>query len=138
MALSWLLGSKKKSEPPEGATELYQDDYVFVERKEETQIDSRYAGQRVYPVLPYALTSDSTKVPQTSSTSSMMNCPQTQNFLNGVPFKLTSDTSFIHDSMNGSRSHADEVLSHILQLNLESFEYDFRVEKSVVLEVRDI
>jgi hypothetical protein len=142
MSLSWFFGSKKKTSDTDisvQATELHGDDYVFVEKREDAQRDSRYDGHCLYPDLPYSLVPNSSKVHQTSSTNSTMNGLQNQNFLCGVPFKLTSDnSSFADDAVNGSRTHANKVLSHILQLNLESFEYDFLVEKSVVREVRDI
>lgn len=137
MSLSWFFSNKKKTsdtELPENATESHSDDYVFVDKKEDTQSDSRYGGHCHYPELPYSLVPDSSKAPPNSSTNSTLNGPQNQNFLYGVPFKLTVDNgSFIYNSVNGSRIHANDVLSHILQLNLESFEYDFQVEKSMVL-----
>jgi hypothetical protein len=140
MSLSRFFGSKKKTsdtELPEHAAD--GNDYVFVEKREDMQSDSRYGGHCHHPELPYSLVPDCSKAPQTSSTSNTMNSHQNQNFLYGVPFKLTSDnSSFTQGSVNGSRIHANEVLSHILQLNLESFEYDFLVEKSVALEVSDI
>jgi hypothetical protein len=140
MSLSWFFSSKKKThatEPPGYTAESQGDDYVFVEKRENPQGDSGYVGPCPNSALPYSPVPDPRTVEQTSS----MNISQNQNFLYGVPFKLSTDTVLLkHDSVNRNRIHANQVLSHISQLNFKSFEYDFLVEKSVVLEAggRDI
>jgi hypothetical protein len=141
MSLTWFFGSKRKApdtEPQECTPKSEGDGFVFVEKTANQQSGSGCAGPSHYPALPYSLAPDSRIVPQTSSTEDTMNISQNHNYLYGVPFKLHSDTaSFINDLVYRYRSHANEVLLHISQLNLESFEYHFLVERSVVLEVGD-
>lgn len=141
MSMSWFFGSKKKSpdSEPQQTTELH-DDYVLVEKAQNLQANSEYGGSHHCPALPYSLVPDTGMVPHGphTSTNSIMNACH-QNFLSGVPFKLSPDASFTLDAVN-RRKHASETLLHISQLNLKSFEYDFLVEKSVVLEAgnRDV
>lgn len=141
MSLSWFFGSKKKApdtEPQDYTAKSQGDGFVFVEKTENLQSGSGCPGPSHNPPLPYSLAPDSRIVQQTSSTKDTMNISHNQNFLYGVPFKLHSDTaSFINDSVYRYRNHANEVLLHISQLNLESFEYHFLVERSVVLEAGD-
>jgi hypothetical protein len=142
MSLSWFFGSKKKTPgtEPQDYSAKSEGDFILVEKTDNLQLpsDSGCAGSCHYPALPYSLAPDSIIVPQTSPTKGTMNISHDQNFLDGVPFKLHPDTaSVINDSVNRNRSHASEVLLHISQLNLKSFEYDFLVEKSVVLEAGD-
>lgn len=140
MSLSWFFGSKKKApdaEPQDYTAKSQGDGFVFVENADNQQSGSDCAGPSHYPALPYSLAPDSTIVPQTS-TEGTINISQNHNLLYGVPFKLHSDTaSVINDLVYRYKSHANEVFLHISQLNLESFEYHFLVERSVVLEVGD-
>lgn len=134
MSLSWFFGNKKKSvdsEPQEYTSEC-QDDYVVVEKIENPQASSE---SRHYPALPYSLAPDVGLIQHTSTKGTMNTCHQ--NFLTGVPFKLYPD-HMSHEAVNRRMMHASEVLLHISQLNLELFEYDFLVEKSVVLEAGDL
>jgi hypothetical protein len=136
MSLSSLFGSKKKTldTEPQQHTSEWQNDYVFVEEVEILQAGSESGGSRHCPALPYSLAPDMGMIPHTSTKDTMNTCHQ--NFLYGVPFKLYSDhVSF--DAVNKRMMHASEVLQHISQLNLKSFEYDFLVEKSVVMEAGD-
>ena len=59
---------------------------------------------------------------------------QNQNFLFGVPFKLSSDVISIASDTSINIVHANQFLSYITQLNMETFDYGFQVEKSVILE----
>jgi len=135
MSLSRWFGSKKKtldSEPQQHTSE-WQNDHVFVEKVENLQA-SESVGSRHCPALPYSLAPDMEMIPHTSTKGTMNTCHQ--NFLYGVPFKLYPN----HVSLNAVNSrmmHASEVLLHISQLNLKLFEYDFLVEKSVVMEAGD-
>ena len=136
MSLSWFLGSKKKTldlEPQQHTSE-WQNDYVFVEKVENQQARSESGGSRHSPALPYSLAPDTGMIPHTSTKVTMNTCHQ--NFLYGVPFKLYPDHVSL-DAVKIRMMHASEVLLHISQLNLELFEYDFLVEKSVVMEAGD-
>jgi hypothetical protein len=136
MSLSWFFGSRKKAsdtEPQDCTAKSQGDEFVFVQKTDNLQSGSGCAGPTHYPELPYSLAPDTGIVPQVSSTKDTMN--MNKNFLCGVPFKLHSDVAlFISDCVNANRNHANEVLLHISQLNQDSFEYDFLVERSVVLE----
>jgi hypothetical protein len=135
MALSWFTSSKKKtldSESQQHTSEL-QDDYVLVEKVENLQAISESGGSGHYPALPYSLAPDTGMISHTSTKGTVNTCHQ--NFLYGVPFKLYADRvslAAVNRMMQDS-----EVLLHISQLNLKLFEYDFLVEKSVVLEAGD-
>nr|AGM32258.1 hypothetical protein [Coptotermes formosanus] len=141
MSLSWLFGSKKKtldSEPQQQTSEL-QDDYVLVANAENFQANGEDGESGHCPALPYSLAPDIGMVPHgpSTSTKSTINACH-QNFLHGVPFKLyPNNMSPTLDAVNRRRMHASEFLLHISHLNLKSFEYDFLVEKSVVLEAGD-
>jgi hypothetical protein len=130
--MSWLFGSKKKtldSEPQQHTSEL-QDDYVLVEKVENLQARSE---SRHYPALPYSLAPHIGVISDNSTKGPMNTCHQ--NFLYGVPFKLYRDRVPL-DAVDRIMQ-ASEVLLQISQLNLKLFEYDFLVEKSVVLEAGD-
>ncbi|PSN33614.1 hypothetical protein C0J52_16497 [Blattella germanica] len=138
MALSWIFGgsSKKKSTDTAAATEnnpdIQGDDspYVFIERAVRAEEDSK-----LYPTLPYAIAPQHSTQPSVTNNAANIAQNQNQNFLYGVPFKLSSDaTSLSTDSVSSNIIHANEVLSHITQLSMESFDYDFLVERSVVIE----
>jgi hypothetical protein len=136
MSLSRFFGSKKKtldSEPQQHISE-WQNDYVFIEKVENLQARSESGGSHHCPALPYSLAPDKGIIPHTSMKGTMNTCHQ--NFLYGVPFKLYSDHASL-DAVNRRMMHASEVLLHISQLNLKSYEYDFLVEKSVVMEAGD-
>jgi hypothetical protein len=137
MSLSGIFGSKKKtldySEPQQHTTE-WQNDYVFVEKVENLQARSESGGSRHSPALPYSLAPDMGMISHTSTKDTMNTCHQ--NFLYGVPFKLYSEHVSC-DVVNRRMMHASEVIRRISQLNLRLFEYDFLVEKSVVMEARD-
>jgi hypothetical protein len=137
MSISWFFGSKKKTsdnEPQDCTAKQQGDEFVFVEKAEDLQTGSSCAGPTHYPALPYSLAPDSGIVPQTPLKDTT-NVSQNKSFLYQVPFKLHSDiASLISDCVNRNRNHVNEVLLHISQLNLESFDYDFLVERSVVLE----
>ncbi|KAJ4434155.1 hypothetical protein ANN_16475 [Periplaneta americana] len=140
MSLSWFFGSKKKTPEPDPSSEGRGEEYIFVEKKDNVQLVTGSTGPSPYPQLPYALLAQNTLAPPTPSspcnvvTNSMS---QNQNFLYGVPFKLSPETSITNDSVTKNIIQANEILSHITQLNMESFEYDFLVERSVVLEQRE-
>jgi len=137
MSLSRFFGSSKKktldSEPQQHTSE-WQNDYVFIEKVENQQARSESGGSRHCPVLPYSLAPDMGMSPHTSTKGTVNTCHQ--NFLYGVPFKLYSDHASL-DAVNRRMMHASEVLLHISELNLKLFEYDFLVEKSVVMEGGD-
>jgi hypothetical protein len=133
MSLSWFFGNKKKSldSEPQHYTSECQDDYVVVEKAEDQQASSE---SRHYPALPYSLAPNTGMIQYTSTKDTMNTCHQ--NFLNGVPFKLYPDHASL-EAVNRMMMHASEALLHISELNLKLFEYDFLVEKSVVLEAGD-
>jgi hypothetical protein len=134
--MSWLFGSKKKtldSEPQQHTSEL-QEDYVFVEKVENLQARSESGGSHHYPALPYSLAPGMGVISHTSTKGPLNTC--NQNSLYGVPFKLYHDRVSL-DAVDRRMMHASEVLLHISELNLKLFEYDFLVEKSVVLEAGD-
>jgi hypothetical protein len=136
MSLSRFFGSKRKtldSEPQQHTLE-WQNDCVFVEKVENLQARSESGGSRHYPALPYSLAPEMGMIPHTSTKGTMNTCHQ--NFLYGVPFKLYSDDVSL-DAVNKRMMHASEVLLYISQLNLKSYEYDFLLEKSVVMEAGD-
>jgi hypothetical protein len=136
MSLSWFFGSKKKAsdtEPQDYTSKSQGDEFIFLEKSDNLGSGSCCAGPSQYPALPYSLAPNSEIAAQTSSTKDTMNISQNKNFLYGVPFKLHSDVAlFTSDCVN--RNHTKEVLLHISQLTQDSFEYDFLVERSVVLE----
>ena len=130
MSFSWFFGSsKKKSEvPPEITHETQGDEYVYIERTLKPEEDS---GASFYPKLPYAVAPH----PGTQSPAmNTLNVAQSQNFLSGVPFKLSPEVISIASDVGGNIVHANQFLSYITQLNMESFDYDFQAERSVILE----
>jgi hypothetical protein len=136
MSLSRLFGSKKKNvdSEPQQPTSEWQNDYVFVENVENLQARSESGGSRYCSALPYSLAPDMGVTPHTSTEGTVNTCHQ--NYLYGVPFKLYPDHVSL-DAVNRRMMHTSEVLLHISQLNLKLFEYDFLVEKSVVMEAGD-
>jgi len=136
MSLSRFFGSKKKTldSDPQQHTSERQDDYVFIEKAENQQVRNESGGSHHCPALPYSLAPYTGMIPHNSTKGTVNTCHQ--NFLYGVPFKLYSDHASL-DAVNRRMMHASEVLLHISQLNLKSYEYDFLVEKSVVMEAGD-
>ncbi|KAJ9593288.1 hypothetical protein L9F63_015163 [Diploptera punctata] len=130
MSFSWFFGSsgKKKSEagPSENTQETQSGEYVFIER---TVRNEEETGATIYPNLPYAVTPQAGT--QSSGSNNITNVTQNQNFLFGVPFKLSSDIIFVTSDASMNIVQANHFLSYITQLNMETFDYDFRVEKSV-------
>jgi hypothetical protein len=134
MSLSWFFSNKKKTldtEPQQHTAE--SGDYIFVDEPENQQVKNECGGSHHYPALPYSLAPGMGMLPHTSTQSTVNTCHQ--NFLYGVPFKLYPDNmSLTPNAVNMWMMGANEAFLHISQLNLKSFEYDFLVEKSVVLE----
>nr|CAD7462971.1 unnamed protein product [Timema tahoe] len=137
MSFSWFSGRKKSPdrENSEEGENLNadldgQDDaFVFIERKQNLPPDN----SELYPnLLPYPLAPTTATQPQSiERESNTTGTIQTQNFLSGVPFKLSSSALY---NLQPSTFEADQASQLLERLKVAEFDYDFSVENSVLME----
>nr|CAD7204576.1 unnamed protein product [Timema douglasi] len=136
MSFSWFSGRNKSPdrESSEGensnADVNDQDDaFVFIERKQNLPPNN----SELYPnLLPYPLAPTTATQPQTvERDSNTTGNIQTQNFLSGVPFKLSSSALY---NLQPSTFEADQASQLLERLKVAEFDYDFSVENSVLME----
>nr|CAD7435164.1 unnamed protein product [Timema monikensis] len=136
MSFSWFGGRKKSldGENSEGensnADVNDQDDtFVFIERKQNLPPNN----SEMYPnLLPYPLAPTTATPPQSNERdSNTTGNIQTQNFLSGVPFKLSSSALY---NLQPSTFEADQASQLLERLRVAEFDYDFSVENSVLME----
>nr|CAD7405094.1 unnamed protein product [Timema cristinae] len=136
MSFSWFGGRKKSldGENSEGensnADVNDQDDtFVFIERKQNLPPNN----SEMYPnLLPYPLAPTTATQPQSNERdSNTTGNIQTQNFLSGVPFKLSSSALY---NLQPSTFEADQASQLLERLKVAEFDYDFSVENSVLME----
>nr|CAD7590376.1 unnamed protein product [Timema genevievae] len=137
MSFSWFSGRKKspdrdnseEGENPNADLDSQDDTFVFIERKRNLPADN----SELYPnLLPYPLAPTTATQPQSiERESNTTGTIQTQNFLSGVPFKLSSSALY---NLQPSTFEADQASQLLERLRVAEFDYDFSVENSVLME----
>ncbi|KAK0174855.1 hypothetical protein PV327_010576 [Microctonus hyperodae] len=149
--MSWLFGKKKHKESPTDSSEEasgsnQSDDYIIVERRgnpfdpnitslnENNSIAGGSGNSNIYPYLD--VTKMPPPLPSSSSSSSFDQqddiLGDTQTYLNVIQFQLSKQ---LDNDYEIDRINVDEILSYILRIKNEEFDYDFSLEKSVITEI---
>lgn len=148
--MSWLFGKKKQKESPTDPTEetssvgpSQSDDYVIIERRGNPLAPinpvsgnvSSPSGNSLYPYL----NDGSINYPSVPSTipqqiNNTNNQIEQQNYLTGVPFELSKQFGDDRDN-EIERLKIDEIISYYSRVNVDSYNYDFGLEESVINEL---
>lgn len=141
--MSWFFGKKKvKDSPPDSGEEASSstsnaDDYILVERQ--TNLPPSIAGGpgndpsiKPFGLYPH-LQDQPMNPPAIPSNLSQMDvlCDMTR-YLQCVKFQLNKK---FENDIEIDRLHADEILSFILKVKSDDYDYDFSLENSVINEM---
>ncbi|XP_076634163.1 uncharacterized protein LOC143348145 isoform X2 [Colletes latitarsis] len=144
--MSWFFGKKKyqKDSPPEFTEEEQPSDSViegFVHIKKYpapppptldlAQDAVELRGNNLYPYIPPGSVYSAT-LPMDSTKDHVHG--DGMHYLNGVPFKLCKQLEVVKD-IEIDKLRISEVLSYIENVELQNYNYNFSIEKSVVTEM---
>ncbi|XP_011303804.1 uncharacterized protein [Fopius arisanus] len=137
--MSWLFGRKKTKDSPSDSGEETAsniDDYILVEKQVNAPSPVGGAGAdptKNFGLYPYLPQNSSTNVPQIpSNVSSLDILCDAPNYLPCIKFQLNK---MLENDVEMDRIHADEILSFILRIKSENYDYDFSLENSVINEM---
>lgn len=144
MSLStWLFGKKKSPTSPVESSETdvsfvpESEEFVIVERKADPGYPSGN-NPNMYPQLPYSLGPGQRQAPNLPTILQRGNSVDSsihQNVLRDVPFRLSPELAREkEDHLQEIRMRSNDIMYRISQVNLKSYDYNFSVEQSVVLE----
>ncbi|XP_034949770.1 uncharacterized protein [Chelonus insularis] len=135
--MSWLFGKKKKDSPtevPEEVSAATQDDFIMIEKNHNRQDENLAQGSNLYPFLDDKPTGPPIPVPIPKHAIIPDNIlGDSQSYLNLIPFKLKKE--FECDT-EINRIQVDEILSYIIRVTSENYDYDFTLENSVISEMQ--
>lgn len=127
---SFFKSSKKAEEPAEpipAAASKQEDEFIFVERKNDQPQPPPTQQQSIYPQFPGYGDNPAQYPPKTI----VNNHPPS--YIQGVPFKLSTQLS--NDSnIEIEKIQTDEILSFIVNKVHSKLDYDFSLERSVIAE----
>ena len=134
--MSWFFGKKKhhKESPPDSPEETStsaNDDYIIIEKHANPMSPTSWSSSGgLYPDLGNG-SAGPTTVPSTPTQPQLNSVADNVNYLQGVPFKLNKifDNDFEID-----RLRVDEIMSFVLRIKNEDYDYDFSLERSTIIE----
>lgn len=134
--MSWFFGKKKHREsPPETPEEPPappDDEYIFVEKRNQSgpNSDDKTPGLypslnniNSYPAMPTALVKQNSQESHSSD-------------LSNIPFKLCKELERnMNDDLLIDKLRLDEILNFIKRVKVENYDYEFSLERSVIAEM---
>jgi len=133
--MSWFFGKKKhhRESPPDTPEETVPsqaEDYIIVEKQDNPLSPTSGMGGGLYPYLGDGPAVPAPYPPIAGQHNVLPG--ESQNYLHGVPFKLSK--SFDND-FEIDRLKIDEILSFVIGVKNEDYDYDFSLESSVINEM---
>lgn len=143
---SFFKSSKKPVESPDSSDEVVapspsqqqEDDFIMIEGRNRRQPLNPYQQQSggVYPSLDNNTSAYGGNVigPHPSSQTAVRRQDSNANFhyLQGVPFKLSSEIDTGADSTEVQRIQVDEILASLTRMMEMTADYEFKLEQSTL------
>uniref|UniRef100_A0A6V7LP21 UMA domain-containing protein n=1 Tax=Bracon brevicornis TaxID=1563983 RepID=A0A6V7LP21_9HYME len=139
--MSWLFGKKKtkdtSSEGGEGVSTSQVDDYIYIEKDmnssstaSERDHNAMFKSFVLYPPLGPDNDVNLPKMSERLIHQNILCDPQA--YLHGIKLELNKK---LEDNFEIDRLQADEILSFVLRIKSDDYDYDFSLENSVVNEM---